>query len=58
MLGRSVVFLVTALVAAVLGFWALAGFAAAIAKALFIACVALFILHFIVQAMKGERPTP
>jgi len=57
MLGWSAIFLVTALVAAALGFWALAGLGAAIAKALFIASLAILVLRFIEQAARGEWPS-
>lgn len=43
----SLIFLVVALIAAVLGFWTLAGTAASIAKALFILFIVLFILSLI-----------
>jgi uncharacterized membrane protein YtjA (UPF0391 family) len=47
MLGWSLIFLVVALVAAVLGFGVIAGTAATIAKVLFIAFLILFIVSLV-----------
>lgn len=47
MLGWSVIFLVVALVAAVLGFGVIAGTAATIAKILFIAFLVLFVISLV-----------
>jgi uncharacterized membrane protein YtjA (UPF0391 family) len=51
MLGYAITFLVIALIAAVLGFWVIAGTAAAIAKILFF----LFIVLFIISLFFGRR---
>jgi uncharacterized membrane protein YtjA (UPF0391 family) len=51
MLGYAITFLVIALIAAVLGFWAIAGAAAAIAKILFF----LFLVLFIISLFMGRR---
>ena len=51
MLNWSIAFLVVALIAAVLGFWAIAGTAAAIAKILFI----VFLVLFLVALITGRR---
>ena len=52
MLYYSVIFLLVAILAAALGFGALAGLAALIAKALFV----IFLVFFLVTLLKGKRP--
>ncbi len=47
MLGYAITFLVIALIAAVLGFWVIAGTAAAIAKILFFVFLVLFLISLI-----------
>jgi len=47
MLGYAITFLVIALIAAVLGFWVIAGTAAAIAKILFFVFLVLFVVSLI-----------
>jgi uncharacterized membrane protein YtjA (UPF0391 family) len=47
MLGYAITFLVVALIAAVLGFWVIAGTAAAIAKILFFVFLVLFVISLI-----------
>lgn len=54
MLHYSVMFLIIALVAAVLGFGFIAGTAAEIAKILFL----VFLVLFVVSLITGRRPPP
>lgn len=54
MLSWSVMFLIIALIAAVLGFGGIAGTAVGIAKVLFF----IFIVLFLVSLIFGRRPTP
>jgi len=49
MLGYAITFLIIAIIAAVLGFWVVAGTAAAIAKILFF----LFLVLFVVSLLFG-----
>jgi uncharacterized membrane protein YtjA (UPF0391 family) len=51
MLNNTILFLIIALVAAVLGFGAVAGTAALIAKI----CFVIFIVLFLVSALRGKR---
>ena len=51
MLGYAITFLVIALIAAVFGFWVIAGTAAAIAKILFF----VFLVLFIISLFFGRR---
>jgi uncharacterized membrane protein YtjA (UPF0391 family) len=50
MLGYAITFLVVALIAGILGFWAIAGTAAVIAKILFV----LFLVLFLVSLFFGR----
>ncbi len=54
MLRWALIFLVVALVAAVLGFGGIAGGAMEIAKILFFVFIALFVLSLIVGAFRGR----
>jgi uncharacterized membrane protein YtjA (UPF0391 family) len=54
MLHYAIVFLVIALIAAVLGFGGIAGAAAGIAKILFLVCL----VHFLVTLFHGRRRPP
>jgi uncharacterized membrane protein YtjA (UPF0391 family) len=54
MLGWALIFFLLALAAGVLGFFALAGVAATIAKILFVVFLALLVVRFIVRAIRGE----
>jgi uncharacterized membrane protein YtjA (UPF0391 family) len=47
MLGYAITFLVISLIAAVLGFWVVAGTAAAIAKILFFVFLVLFVVSLV-----------
>ena len=57
MLGWAVTFLVIALIAAVLGFGGLAGFAVEIAKIIFVVAIILFLISAIFGLMRGRSPT-
>jgi uncharacterized membrane protein YtjA (UPF0391 family) len=52
MLYYALIFFLVALLAGALGFWALAGLAAMIAKVMFI----LFLILFLVSLLRGKRP--
>jgi uncharacterized membrane protein YtjA (UPF0391 family) len=56
MLGWAIVFAVLALVAGALGFFALAGMAAVIAKFLLVVFVVLLVVSFLVRALRGGSP--
>jgi uncharacterized membrane protein YtjA (UPF0391 family) len=57
MIGWALTFLLVALVAAVLGFGGIAGFAVEIAKIIFFVAIALFIVSAIVALIRGRSPT-
>lgn len=54
MLGWSIAFVVLALIAGALGFYALSGLAAAIAKLLFVVFLVLLVVSFVIRAFKGQ----
>ncbi len=54
MLGWALIFFILAIAAGLLGFFALAGVAAAIAKALFIVFLVVLVATFVVRAIRGE----
>ncbi len=56
MLTWTIMFLVIAIVAAILGFWAIAGASAFIAKILFVVFLVLFLISMLARAMRGNRP--
>lgn len=56
MLGWALTFFVLALVAAFLGFFAMAGLAAEIAKLLLIAFVVLFAISLLTGRLRGRAP--
>jgi uncharacterized membrane protein YtjA (UPF0391 family) len=58
MLGWALTFLVVALIAAVLGFGGIAGFAVEIAKIIFFVAIILFVISAIFGFMRGRSPTP
>lgn len=58
MLGWALTFLVIALIAAVLGFGGIAGFAVEIAKIIFFVAIALFLISAIVGLVRGRSPSP
>jgi uncharacterized membrane protein YtjA (UPF0391 family) len=53
MLGWAIAFAVLALIAGALGFFALAGVAATIAKFLLVVFIALLVVSFIMRALRG-----
>jgi uncharacterized membrane protein YtjA (UPF0391 family) len=57
MLGWAVTFLVIALIAAVLGFGGIAGFAVELAKIVFFVAIVLFVLSAIFGLVRGRSPT-
>ncbi|NEX94814.1 DUF1328 family protein [Caulobacter sp. 17J65-9] len=56
MLGWALIFVVLALVCGALGFFALAGLAAAIAKILFVIFLVLLVVGFAMRAFRGQPP--
>ena len=57
MLGWALTFLIVALVAAILGFGGIAGFAVEIAKIIFFVAILLFVISAIVALLRGRTPT-
>ena len=57
MLGWALTFLVIALIAAVLGFGGIAGFAVELAKIVFVVAIILFVVSAIFGLMRGRSPT-
>jgi uncharacterized membrane protein YtjA (UPF0391 family) len=57
MLGWALTFLIIALIAAVLGFGGIAGFAVEIAKIIFFVAIVLFLISAIVGLMRGRTST-
>ena len=57
MLGWALTFLIIALVAAVLGFGGIAGFAVDIAKIIFFVAIVLFVSSAVVALLRGRSPT-
>jgi uncharacterized membrane protein YtjA (UPF0391 family) len=57
MLGWAVTFLIIALIAAVLGFGGIAGFAIELAKIVFVVAIILFVISAIFGFMRGRSPT-
>jgi uncharacterized membrane protein YtjA (UPF0391 family) len=57
MLGWALTFLIVALVAAVLGFGGIAGFAIEIAKIIFFVAIVLFAISLLFGLMRGRSPT-
>lgn len=56
MLGWAVTFFILALIAGLLGFFALAGLAAEIAKVLLFVFLIIFLISAISNAMRGRAP--
>lgn len=56
MFGWALTFLVIALIAAILGFGGIAGFAVEIAKIIFFVAIALFVISAIIALMRGRSP--
>jgi len=57
MLGWALTFLIVALIAAVLGFGGIAGFAVEIAKIIFFVAVILFVISAVVGLARGRSAT-
>jgi len=57
MLGWALTFLIVALIAAVLGFGGIAGFAVEIAKIIFFVAIILFVISAIFGVIRGRSPT-
>jgi uncharacterized membrane protein YtjA (UPF0391 family) len=57
MLGWAVTFLIVALIAAVLGFGGIAGFAVELAKIVFVVAMILFVVSAIFGMARGRSPT-
>ena len=57
MLGWALTFLIVALIAAVLGFGGIAGFAVEIAKIIFFVAIVLFAIAAVIGLMRGRTPT-
>jgi len=57
MLGWALTFLIIALIAAVLGFGGIAGFAVEIAKIIFFVAIVLFLISAIVGLVRGRTST-
>jgi uncharacterized membrane protein YtjA (UPF0391 family) len=57
MLGWAVTFLVIALIAAVLGFGGIAGFAVELAKIVFVVALILFVVSAVFGLIRGRSPT-
>ncbi len=58
MLGWALTFLVVALIAAVLGFGGLAGFAVEIAKIIFFIAIVLFVISALFGFFRGRSTAP
>jgi len=57
MLGWALTFLIVALVAAILGFGGIAGFAVEIAKIIFFVAIILFAISAVFGLIRGRAPT-
>jgi uncharacterized membrane protein YtjA (UPF0391 family) len=57
MLGWALTFLIVALIAAVLGFTSIAGFAIEIAKIIFFVAIILFAISAVIGLVRGRAPT-
>ncbi|HVV63689.1 MAG TPA: DUF1328 domain-containing protein [Pseudolabrys sp.] len=57
MFGWAITFLIIALIAAVLGFGGVAGFAIEAAKLIFFVALILFAISAVVGLIRGRRPT-
>ena len=57
MLGWALTFLVIALIAAVLGFGGIAGFAVEIANIIFFVAIILFVISAVFALIRGRSPT-
>lgn len=57
MFGWALMFLIVALIAAVLGFGGIAGFAVELAKIIFFVAIVLFAISAVVGLIRGRSPT-
>ena len=57
MLGWALSFLIVALIAAVLGFGGIAGFAVELAKIVFVVALILFVISAVFGLIRGRSPT-
>ncbi len=57
MMGWAITFLIIALIAAILGFGGIAGFAIEAAKLVFFVALILFLISAIVGIVRGRSPT-
>jgi uncharacterized membrane protein YtjA (UPF0391 family) len=57
MLGWAVTFLIVALIAAILGFGGIAGFAVEAAKLVFFVAIVLFLISAVFGVVRGRTPT-
>jgi uncharacterized membrane protein YtjA (UPF0391 family) len=57
MIGWAVTFLIIALIATVLGFGGIAGFAVELAKIVFVVAIILFVISAIFGMIRGRSPT-
>jgi uncharacterized membrane protein YtjA (UPF0391 family) len=57
MLGWALAFAVLAILSGILGFGALAGFAALVAKVCFFVFLALLVIQFAIRAFRGQSVT-
>ncbi|MBX9776298.1 MAG: DUF1328 domain-containing protein [Xanthobacteraceae bacterium] len=57
MLGWALTFLIVTLIAAVLGFGGIAGFAVEIAKIIFFVAIILFVISAVAGLVRGRSPT-
>ena len=57
MFGWAITFLIIALIAAILGFGGIAGFAMEAAKLIFFVAIVLFLIAAVVGLVRGRRPT-
>jgi uncharacterized membrane protein YtjA (UPF0391 family) len=56
MIGWAITFLIIALIAAVLGFGGIAGFAVEAAKLIFFVAIVLFLISAVVALVRGRSP--
>jgi uncharacterized membrane protein YtjA (UPF0391 family) len=58
MLGWAITFLILGIIAAIFGFWGIAGAAIGIAKILFFVFLALFVIMLLFSFGRGRGPVP
>lgn len=57
MLGWALTFLIVALIAAILGFGGIAGFAVETAKIIFFVAIVLFLISAVIGLVRGRTPS-